>query len=143
MRLLSEISFLALVLLNYYSPSMKTLYVMTILLVMAPCVTAVPLETLKKEGCQKPLESLARLFIKKNHVLLSIYEERLGVKLAIKHIRLCKSKDLDQGSSAVRRETSFCDQAGHKLTLYTVGDQYCTNEQVLGIKSMTASSKSR
>ena len=114
------------------------LFLATLCLAVKTSAMAAPLEILKAEGCDKSLQTMAQTYLANNAVLLSIYEDQSHSdrNIDLASLELCKSTDLDPGSFHLRRETTFCNKAGDSLTLYTYGNFFCSDETVLGIKSL-------
>jgi hypothetical protein len=118
---------------------MKSLAFSLVLAISSPAALSAPLETLQKHGCHTKLEQLARDYLEANSVLVSIYEDQSpsGSRLDPTLLKLCSSQDLDPGSWNLRRVTGFCSEQGDRVELYTYGNLWCDDEEVLGIKSIS------
>lgn len=118
---------------------MIPLILMCLALGLQSVAHATPIDLLKENGCDQTLEALAKKYLKDNAILVSIYEDqsKTNRSLDIDALVLCASTDLDPGSWNLRRETAFCNKAADKVTLFTYGNLYCDDEQVLGVKSIS------
>lgn len=116
---------------------MKAVYIMTLLLLNTNVVDATPLRVLQEKGCTQVYRQLARRYIRDNRELFRIYDDALPKPFNLRAMQVCHSRDLDRGSLEIKREVTFCDRH-NRLTLFTMGDDYCQNERVLGIKQVRA-----
>jgi hypothetical protein len=97
---------------------------------------------LEEPDCTTIYNELAQKYLDANPELLSIYEDKAHlsqVTINPTSFSFVESFDLDQGSWNLRREAIFIDGFGNRLELYTMGDLYCSDERILGIKSLIPS----
>lgn len=114
---------------------MKTINTLCILIMFGSLAHAAPAPDVQEKECAQVYRKLAWRYVRSNQELVDLFSRQLEKPLNIANMQLCKKEDLDQGSMAVRRKVALCDRH-NRLVLFTVGDEYCQNERVLGIKDL-------
>jgi len=115
-----------------------------------------------QEGCLKPVESLAREYLKEHEDEVNQKLSRrsfMPFKIDLGSISVCGVHSLEPGSFDVLRETRICGLAFAskdskqllssdprvilfaEVVLLTRGDLYCTNEEVIELQSVKLSGK--
>lgn len=88
------------------------------------------------ENCTQVFTELAKSYLSENQDLLSCFEHEAEKRIDIDSLTLSDRSDLDQGSWDQRRVVKLCDKDEHCISLYTIGNLWCSDEKVLGIKTI-------